>query len=82
MFINLTPRPTLNAKPTPQGGTMQKRNPKLRHQLNQLGKLTTSPANQAFTHGAILFFLSQPLVSHNTARSYFLCNNVEEKITE
>jgi len=42
-------------------------------------KLTTSPVNQAFTHGAILFFLSQPSLSHNTARSYFLWNNVEKK---
>jgi hypothetical protein len=46
------------------------------------GKPTTSLANQAFTHGAIFVFLSQPSLSHNTARSYFLRNNVERKITE
>ena len=56
---NLPPRPTPNAKPTSQVGTMRKRNQRLLQWLNKLGRLTTSPANRAFTHGAILFFLSQ-----------------------
>jgi len=71
MFSNLMPPPTANEKPTPQVGTMRKRNQRLLHWLSQLGKPTTSPADQAFTHGAILFFLSQSPLSHNTARRLF-----------
>jgi len=82
MFSNLMPPPTANEKPTPQVGTMRKRNQRLLHWLSQLGKPTTSPADQAFTHGAILFFLSQSPQDTIRRGNYFLCNNVEQKITE
>jgi len=82
MLKNLTPQPTPIWKTNTAGWHDAEKDSKTPSLLNQFGKPAISPANRTFAHGAILFLLSQPPQDTIRRGDYFLCNNVEEKITE